>query len=167
MVETLVVKKKHRSKTGQSKKSLSKFYITLVPLSLLGIFIGFSWIRTLNSKPSPATEAVEASAAKARERMEKSNYRTEVDKTTKARAIALAGSNPSEYLLKGLATAGRARTLSLQADGPEDWAEIEKLWLDAYALVNSIPYDHPDGDKAAAMIGDFFDLAFKASKKHP
>ncbi|MEB3251615.1 MAG: hypothetical protein VKO01_05695 [Cyanobacteriota bacterium] len=57
--------------------------------------------------------------------------------------------------------------MSFQAESPEEWAEVEKLWLDAYALVNQIPYDHPDGDNAAAMVEDLIDLAFKASKKNP
>jgi hypothetical protein len=33
--------------------------------------------------------------------------------------------------------------------------------------VSQIPYDHPDGDNAAAMVEDLIDLAFKASKKNP
>lgn len=150
----------------QSKKK-SRLYIALIPLALLGIFIGFSWIRTIKPNLSPEAEALNANAEKAKERVEKSKYKTEVEKITKARAITLAGNNPSQYLLKGLATAGRARNLSFQADSPEDWAEVEKLWLDAYSLVDSIPYDHPDGDKAAAMTEDFFNLAYEASKKHP
>lgn len=159
--------KKSRSKKSRSKNSFSKSYVILIPLVLLGAFMGLSWIRNLNSKPSSEVEAVDPSQVKARERAEKSQYRIQVDKTTQARAIALAGTDPSEYLLKGLATAGRARSLNFQADSPKEWAQVEKLWLDAYALVQQVPYDHPDGDKAAAMADDFFNLAFQASKKHP
>lgn len=167
MVLAKSVPGKTLSKKSRSKKNLSKAYVISIPLVLLGVLIGLSWIRSLSPKPSPEAEAVDTSQAKARERTEKSQYRTQVDKTSKARAIALAGNDPSEYLLKGLATAGRARSLNFQADSPEEWAQVEKLWLDAYALVQQVPYDHPDGDKAAAMVDDFFNLAFQASKKHP
>ena len=169
MVVSLSQKSRSRKKNQSNKSQFiqPKSYVVLIPLLIAGAFIGFSLIRTLGSRPSPETQVLSERDAVVRARMEKSQYKAKVDKTTKARATALAGTNPSEYLLKGLATAGRARSLSFQAESPEEWAEVEKLWLDAYALVSQIPYDHPDRDRAAAMVEDFIDLAFKASKRNP
>ena len=116
--------KSNRNKSNRNKYSL---YLILIPLALFVISISFPFFKALKSKPSTKIESLDPSAASARERMEESKYKTEVGKNAKARATVLAGPDPSRYLLKGLAIAGRARGLSLQADSPEQWAEVEKL----------------------------------------